>query len=176
MDPAESGTPTVAAHIPTGPGTPLDPFTATTRDQAALEQRVRQFYAQFSSLPAAEQREHLRLRREAHAQYAAGGLLLLPGGFISLDASRPWIVFWIVHSLALLDAPMPAHVRHTLMTPVLVSAFSQCAVRDTASYAVTITDADCCRSLLTRNGRITSLRRPLACCLGFTMFPLRVGR
>ena len=125
MDPATSGTPTAAGRIPTGPGTPLDPFTATTRDQAALEQRVRQFYSQFSSLPAAERQEHLRLRREAHAKYAAGGLSLLPGGFVSLDASRPWIVFWIVHSLALLDAPMPAHVRHAMQTHVFSSALSQ---------------------------------------------------
>lgn len=28
-------------------------------------------------------------------------------GFSSLDASRPWICFWIIHSLALLGAPLP---------------------------------------------------------------------
>ena len=101
---------TAATEAVPGPGTPLDPFTATTRDQAALTQRVRQFYSQFASLPAAERREHLRLRREAHARYAGGGLSALPAGFTALDASRPWIVFWIVHSLALLDAPLPAEV------------------------------------------------------------------
>ena len=99
-----------ALEAPPGPGTPLDPFTATTRDQAALTQRVRQFYSQFASLPAAERVEHLRLRREAHARYVGGGLAALPAGFTALDASRPWIVFWIVHSLALLDAPLPAEV------------------------------------------------------------------
>ncbi len=96
---------------PPGPGTPLDPFTATTRDQAALTQRVRQFYSQFAALPAEERTEHLRLQREAHARYAAGGLSALPAGFTALDASRPWIVFWVVHSLALLEAPLPAEVR-----------------------------------------------------------------
>ena len=95
---------------PPGPGTPLDPFTATTREQAALTQRVRQFYSQFASLPAEERREHLRLRREAHVRYAGGGLSALPAGFTALDASRPWIVFWVVHSLALLEAPLPAEV------------------------------------------------------------------
>jgi protein farnesyltransferase subunit beta len=28
-------------------------------------------------------------------------------GFISLDASRPWICYWVLHSLALLQAPLP---------------------------------------------------------------------
>ena len=44
----------------------------------------------------------LTLHRRLHATYAATGLGILPGSFVSLDASRPWIAFWCLHSLALL--------------------------------------------------------------------------
>ena len=30
----------------------------------------------------------------------------LHGGFAALDASQPWILYWILHSLALLDADL----------------------------------------------------------------------
>ncbi len=36
------------------------------------------------------------------------GLGKLPAGFASLGASRPWIVYWVTHSLALLGADLPA--------------------------------------------------------------------
>ena len=93
----------------------VDPPTATTREQAALELRVRHSYTQFAALPANEGQEHLALRRQAHARYAADGLARLPAGFVSLDASRPWIVFWIVHTLALLEHPLPAEVHRIVV-------------------------------------------------------------
>ena len=37
----------------------------------------------------------------------AAALCLLAAGFIALDASRAWICYWILHSLALLEAPLP---------------------------------------------------------------------
>ena len=42
---------------------------------------------------------------------ALGGVLptrsLTPPPRAALDASRPWLVFWITHSLALLEVPLP---------------------------------------------------------------------
>ncbi len=52
--------------------------------------------------------ECLRLLRTVHVSYLHSGLGKLPSGFASLDASRPWIVYWLTHSLALLGADMPA--------------------------------------------------------------------
>mmetsp|Transcript_2828 Transcript_2828/g.11543 ORF Transcript_2828/g.11543 Transcript_2828/m.11543 type:complete len:464 (-) Transcript_2828:1720-3111(-) len=46
----------------------------------------------------------VRLRRPKHVKYLRMGLEYLPAGYGSLDASRPWIVYWIVHSLELLGA------------------------------------------------------------------------
>ena len=49
----------------------------------------------------------LMLLRAAHVTYLQNGLGQLPSSFASLDASRPWICYWIIHSLALLDAKLP---------------------------------------------------------------------
>ncbi|CAM9480395.1 unnamed protein product, partial [Ectocarpus sp. 8 AP-2014] len=43
------------------------------------------------------------LMRTKHEMYLMRGLSGLGPGFISLDASRPWMVYWILHSLDLLD-------------------------------------------------------------------------
>lgn len=43
------------------------------------------------------------LNRQAHTQYLLQGFHTLPSYYQSLDASRPWIFYWIVHSLRLLD-------------------------------------------------------------------------
>ena len=45
----------------------------------------------------------IRLLRDAHVSYLRGALSeKLPRGFASLDASRPWMVYWCLHSLDLL--------------------------------------------------------------------------
>lgn len=62
----------------------------------------------------------LRLLRRLHIAYLLRGLERdLPSAFISLDASRPWICFWIVHSLDLLgyrlDEVLQQRVINTLI-------------------------------------------------------------
>ena len=62
---------------------------------------------ELAAVPAVERAAHLALRRDAHAAYIQKGLTRLPAGFIGLDASRPWLLFWMTHSLALLQQPLP---------------------------------------------------------------------
>lgn len=42
------------------------------------------------------------LMRDLHAAYLEKGMLGLSGSFVSLDASRPWLCYWILHALYLL--------------------------------------------------------------------------
>ena len=49
-------------------------------------------------------------RQEDHVRYLQNNLASLPAGYVKLNASRPWICYWIVHSLALLQAPLPSQV------------------------------------------------------------------
>lgn len=52
------------------------------------------------------------LKTNEHIQWLADKFFKdLPAGFRQLDASRPWLVFWIIHSIDLLGAPMDPKSR-----------------------------------------------------------------
>jgi protein farnesyltransferase subunit beta len=57
----------------------------------------------------------LKLNREAHIQYLQKALRGLGGGWASLDASKPWLCYWITHSLELLDAPFSPELTTNLI-------------------------------------------------------------
>lgn len=70
----------------------------------------------------------VRLLREQHLIYVMRGLRYLGPGFICLDASRPWLCYWMLHSIDLLkgleakgeaahadaDAELLTHVMTTM--------------------------------------------------------------
>ena len=84
--------------------------TATSKEQSSLQDRITPIYQQLKDAGLEESVEALLLNRGQHISYLHGGLQCLPSGFIVLDSSRPWICFWIVHSLALMEAPLPSEV------------------------------------------------------------------
>ncbi len=85
-------------------------ITATSTEQINLQERITSIYQNLQDAGLGEGANALVLNREKHVSYLHGGLQRLPEGFIVLDSSRPWICFWIVHSLALLNAPLPEEV------------------------------------------------------------------
>jgi protein farnesyltransferase subunit beta len=54
--------------------------------------------------------ERLHLDREAHVKFLLKGLGTLSEKFQSLDASKSWICYWILHSLDLMNALPPRDV------------------------------------------------------------------
>eukprot|EP00873_Tetraselmis_striata_P018221 jgi/Tetstr1/438485/TSEL_027040.t1 len=85
--------------------------TDTSVEQTALDGKVHRRYVQLREQLACEQagesgQHPLALARDKHAAYLRGALGRLPRGFVSLDASRPWICYWALHGLALLEAPL----------------------------------------------------------------------
>ena len=84
--------------------------TATSLEQTNLQDRITSLYQQLTDAGLEASVEALLLNRDRHISYLHGGLQHLPSGFIVLDSSRPWICFWIIHSLALLEAPLPPDV------------------------------------------------------------------
>uniref|UniRef100_A0AAX7UHC6 Prenyltransferase alpha-alpha toroid domain-containing protein n=1 Tax=Astatotilapia calliptera TaxID=8154 RepID=A0AAX7UHC6_ASTCA len=81
--------------------------TVTSVEQKKVEksiQEVMSVYKQIHSLPQPT------LLREQHYQYLKKGLRHLSDAYECLDASRPWLCFWILHSLELLQEPIPAAV------------------------------------------------------------------
>ncbi|KAI8916556.1 terpenoid cyclases/protein prenyltransferase alpha-alpha toroid [Powellomyces hirtus] len=63
----------------------------------------------------------VKLLRDAHIQYLYKGLEGLGPWFVSLDASRPWLVYWILHSLDLLGEPISKDVASRA-----IAALAQC--------------------------------------------------
>ena len=91
-------------------------YSLTLLEQEECESVCARFLIDdFATVPASQltqmRREGLldeenrpRLMREKHVQYLRKGLAGLSGGFVALDASRPWLVYWIIHALDLLEA------------------------------------------------------------------------
>lgn len=97
-------------------------ITATLLEQEELEARILQLYRDFGDFGGLDADDpDLILTRKQHAKYLAGGLGELPPGFISLDASRAWICYWVTHALALLGKPLPAWLLKAAVVDFLAS-------------------------------------------------------
>ncbi|CAG9467296.1 unnamed protein product [Pedinophyceae sp. YPF-701] len=81
--------------------------TTTTHDQRELERRIEEIYTDLLHDQEAAAAA-INLRRDAHATFCGNAIAKpLRAGFIALDASRTWIAYWNIHSLALLGRPLP---------------------------------------------------------------------
>eukprot|EP00741_Cyanophora_paradoxa_P021298 tig00021348_g20558.t1 len=81
---------------------PQSAATLTATEQRRLERTVSSLYAELAQDPTLARA--LRLKRDETVKFLLKGLVNLPAGFVSLDASRPWLCYWILHALDLLDA------------------------------------------------------------------------
>jgi len=70
--------------------------TETSKEQKRLERMCGELLESFTGPEEAE------LKIDAHTRYLIRGLTHLPAGYSSLDASRPWILYWILHSMELI--------------------------------------------------------------------------
>lgn len=52
------------------------------------------------------------LRSGEHVKFLGNTLFSLPAGFVALDASKPWLMFWTVHSFDLLGVLLPQDVKN----------------------------------------------------------------
>ncbi|XP_011012893.1 PREDICTED: protein farnesyltransferase subunit beta [Populus euphratica] len=76
--------------------------TVTQVEQWSVEDRVFRIYNMFASIPPGAQTTLLELQRDEHIKYLNEGLKQLGPSFVALDSSRPWLCYWIIHSMALL--------------------------------------------------------------------------
>jgi protein farnesyltransferase subunit beta len=104
----------------------------TTTEQQETEEECLPFFVHIPSLPR-NQINHLRqvgllsneddsdnfdvlLLREKHVAYLTRALnRTLPGSYVSLDASRSWIIYWTLHSLDLLNALPPVETLYNVI-------------------------------------------------------------
>jgi protein farnesyltransferase subunit beta len=98
------------------------------------------------------------LCRLQHAAYAGRGLRGLPGGYASLDASRPWLCYWVLNALDLLNA-LPS-------TPTSTSTSS--STRSTPAKRTTPSSSSPSASLASMTSRVVDfLKRCQAPSGGF---------
>lgn len=79
--------------------------TSSSAQQRSLESKVANLTSR-----ASDNHEKPLLDKEGHITYLQKGLASLPQSFTSLESSRPWLLYWIIHSLALLQADLPQDV------------------------------------------------------------------
>ncbi|KAL3875010.1 hypothetical protein ACJMK2_037952, partial [Sinanodonta woodiana] len=82
--------------------------TATSLEQACVEDSVGAMYTAFKNrleLDSNFLNEPI-LERKMHVAFLKKGLTHLSQSYECLDASRPWLCYWILHSLDLLDEPV----------------------------------------------------------------------
>ena len=95
--------------------------THTTSLQSRTENECKPFFVSIPDLPKVHQNDLVRLSlidpdtfnvlllREKHREFLRRPLFqkdekLLPESYMGLDASKPWIIYWTLHALDLLDS------------------------------------------------------------------------
>jgi len=76
--------------------------TRTSKEQAEVQKSVLDEFEMVQS--SIDDEGGLVFFREQHEAYLMTGLKSLSSGYACLDASRPWLVYWIVHGLDLIGA------------------------------------------------------------------------
>lgn len=76
--------------------------THSSIEQSAVEKTVRFLYDDFADAV----RGKVPFLRDNHIAYLKKGIRHLAEYFECLDASQPWLCYWILHSLSLLDSPV----------------------------------------------------------------------
>lgn len=59
------------------------------------------------------------LRRREHVAFARRVLEPLSAPYVVFDSNRAWLIYWAVHALDLLDAPLDAHLRVRAVSTLL---------------------------------------------------------
>eukprot|EP01038_Epipyxis_sp_PR26KG_P005976 gene5976-8231_t len=149
--------------------------TSTTVEQCSCERTCATFLRSFTTLPPdtleklqygnlVNNDHQIRLLRGMHVHYLMAGLSHdLPSGFVSLEPSRSWICYWIMHALNLLDAE-PTHLYHRLTHTLArfqnktggfgggIGHISQCAPNYGAVLALCTIGTDEALSVINRAG------------------------
>lgn len=88
--------------------------TSTSREQCSCEEKCAGFFKDFCfyaedikaelvDTGLLNNADEICLVRDAHISYLLSAIDELSAGFVTLDASRPWIFYWILHALNLLQ-------------------------------------------------------------------------
>ena len=94
-----------------------DLVTDTSEEQSKTESIIRQLLSLYD--PRLERDgatgllrvSGLKLERQAHIRWLLALLNPLPAPYTSLDASRPWLLYWVTHSMAIMNATFDGELK-----------------------------------------------------------------
>ncbi|XP_030953974.1 protein farnesyltransferase subunit beta isoform X1 [Quercus lobata] len=89
--------------------------TKTQQEQWIVENQVFQIFDLFANLPRNAKSALVELQRDNHLEYLTRGLKRLDPSFCVLDANRPWLCYWILHSIALLGDYVEHEVENNVV-------------------------------------------------------------
>ena len=106
--------------------------TPTSEEQHSVEMEVLREFGAILNQPDFDPSRHIVLNRKAHIEFLKRGLAEpLHASYISLEASRPWIIFWILHALDLLGA---RSLIEDEFAPGVISFLSDCQDQETGGF------------------------------------------
>ncbi|KAJ3040696.1 hypothetical protein HDV00_010589 [Rhizophlyctis rosea] len=85
--------------------------THSSQLQQETEDTILPLYLPFKFEDPPASRAKLSLYRDTHVKYLYKGLESLTRGFVSLDASRPWLVYWMLKALDLLGEELSDELK-----------------------------------------------------------------
>ncbi|CAM0882823.1 unnamed protein product [Alopecurus aequalis] len=93
----------------------LPRLTVTQVEQMKVEARVADIYRVLFDAAPSTKSVMLELWRDQHVEYLTKGLKHLAPSFHVLDANRPWLCYWMVHGLALLDETLDDDLENDIV-------------------------------------------------------------
>lgn len=84
-------------------------FTPTLAEQQETEQIIDSVLT--TTTPIDSPSDPTTLRRGEHNVFIGSTLFKLPAGYVALDASKPWLVFWSIQSLEILGVSLGEEIR-----------------------------------------------------------------
>ncbi|KAK1280182.1 Protein farnesyltransferase subunit beta [Acorus gramineus] len=80
----------------------LSRLTVTQNEQGKVEDKVSDIYRVLVNVSPRAHSLILELWRDKHVEFLMKGLRMLAPSYHVLDANRPWLCYWMLHSIALL--------------------------------------------------------------------------
>ena len=91
--------------------------TFTSEDQIKVEESIIPLLESAWLKPTDTSEGHptedtVKLERRSHINFISTALNGLPQGYVSLDASKPWILYWTLHALNLLGIELSLELKN----------------------------------------------------------------
>ncbi|XP_008801084.1 protein farnesyltransferase subunit beta [Phoenix dactylifera] len=90
-------------------------LTVTQLEQLKVEEKVAEIYRLLNGVSAHARSLMSELWCDKHVEFLTRGLKQLGPSYHVLDANRPWLCYWILHSIALLGEPLDTELENDVV-------------------------------------------------------------